>query len=71
LACLAGVVPIMLGGGDGSEMMQRIAAPMVGGMVTAPLLSTFVVPAALWLIRRTTAGLRLLRSRRHNRFTPQ
>jgi Cu(I)/Ag(I) efflux system membrane protein CusA/SilA len=38
--------------GTGSEVMQRIAAPMVGGMVTAPLLSLFVVPAVYLLIRR-------------------
>ena len=41
---LAGLVPIMVGHGAGSEVMQRIAAPMVGGMVTAPLLSMFVIP---------------------------
>lgn len=46
---LAGLLPIMFGTGAGSEVMQRIAAPMVGGMVTAPLLSLFVVPAA-WLL---------------------
>ena len=47
---VAGLVPIMLGHGTGSEVMQRIAAPMVGGMITAPLLSLFVVPAVylLW-----------------------
>jgi Cu(I)/Ag(I) efflux system membrane protein CusA/SilA len=38
--------------GTGSEVMQRIAAPMVGGMVTAPLLSLFVVPAVYLLLRR-------------------
>src|SRR6185295_10298738 len=36
---MAGLLPIMVGGGVGSEVMQRIAAPMVGGMITAPLLS--------------------------------
>lgn len=46
---LAGLLPIMFGTGAGSEVMQRIAAPMVGGMVTAPLLSLFVLPAA-WLL---------------------
>jgi Cu/Ag efflux pump CusA len=46
---LAGLIPIMFGSGAGSEVMQRIAAPMVGGMITAPLLSLFVVPAA-WLL---------------------
>lgn len=50
---LAGLVPIMLGSGTGSEVMQRIAAPMVGGMITAPLLSMFVVPAAYLLMRRS------------------
>ena len=39
-------------GGTGSEVMQRIAAPMVGGMITAPLLSMFVIPAAYLLMRR-------------------
>ncbi|MBL8318411.1 MAG: efflux RND transporter permease subunit [Burkholderiaceae bacterium] len=49
---LAGLFPIMWGEGTGSEVMQRIAAPMVGGMITAPLLSMFVIPAAYLLMRR-------------------
>ncbi len=49
---LAGLFPIMWGTGTGSEVMQRIAAPMVGGMITAPLLSMFVIPAAYLLLRR-------------------
>ena len=49
---LAGLLPIMWGSGTGSEVMQRIAAPMVGGMISAPLLSMFVVPAAFLLMRR-------------------
>ena len=49
---IAGLLPIMWGGGTGSEVMQRIAAPMVGGMITAPLLSMFVIPAAYLLMRR-------------------
>jgi len=49
---LAGLLPIMFGEGTGSEVMQRIAAPMVGGMITAPLLSMLVVPAAFLLMRR-------------------
>ena len=52
---LAGLLPILWGGGTGSEVMQRIAAPMVGGMVTAPLLSMFVIPAAYWLMRQRKA----------------
>jgi Cu(I)/Ag(I) efflux system membrane protein CusA/SilA len=51
---IAGLIPIMIGAGAGSEVMQRIAAPMVGGMVTAPLLSMFVVPAVFLLMRRRT-----------------
>ncbi|WP_229518398.1 efflux RND transporter permease subunit [Massilia sp. PAMC28688] len=49
---IAGLVPVMIGSGTGSEVMQRIAAPMVGGMITAPLLSMFVVPAVYLLMRR-------------------
>ena len=49
---LAGLLPIMWGTGTGSEVMQRIAAPMVGGMITAPLLSMFVVPAVFLLLRK-------------------
>lgn len=48
---LAGLLPIMYGSGAGSEVMQRIAAPMVGGMITAPLLSLFVIPAAWRLLQ--------------------
>ncbi|GGI16967.1 efflux RND transporter permease subunit [Oxalicibacterium faecigallinarum] len=48
---LAGLIPIMFGSGAGSEVMQRIAAPMVGGMITAPLLSLFVIPAAWRLLQ--------------------
>ena len=52
LTILAGLIPIMWGTGTGSEVMQRIAAPMVGGMVSAPLLSMFVIPAVFLLIRK-------------------
>ena len=50
---LAGLIPILIGTGTGSEAMSRIAAPMVGGMLTAPLLSLFVLPAAYILLKRT------------------
>jgi Cu(I)/Ag(I) efflux system membrane protein CusA/SilA len=53
---IAGLLPIMFGAGAGSEVMQRIAAPMVGGMITAPLLSMFVVPIAYLLLRRPRAA---------------
>ncbi len=49
---LAGLFPILVGTGAGSEVMQRIAAPMVGGMITAPLLSMLVIPAAYRLLGR-------------------
>jgi len=49
---IAGLLPIMFGSGTGSEVMRRIASPMVGGMITAPLLSMFVVPVAYLLLRR-------------------
>ncbi|WP_456129289.1 efflux RND transporter permease subunit [Thiorhodovibrio frisius] len=53
----AGLLPIMLQGGVGSEVMRPIAAPMVGGMVTAPLLSLFVLPAIYLLWRRTSTRM--------------
>lgn len=49
---VAGLIPIMAGTGTGSEVMQRIAAPMIGGMITAPLLSLFVIPAIYLLWKR-------------------
>ncbi len=49
-AVIAGLLPILWGGGTGSTVMKRIAAPMVGGMVSATVLVLLVVPAlyALW-----------------------
>jgi Cu(I)/Ag(I) efflux system membrane protein CusA/SilA len=52
---IAGLLPILVGSGAGSEVMSRIAAPMIGGMLTAPLLSMFVIPAAYLLMRRSGA----------------
>lgn len=49
---MGGLLPILMGSGTGSEVMTRIAAPMVGGMVTAPLLSMLVIPAAWYLLHR-------------------
>jgi Cu(I)/Ag(I) efflux system membrane protein CusA/SilA len=56
-AIIAGLLPIMLGGGTGSEVMRRIAAPMVGGMVSATLLTLVVIPAVflLWQGRLVSA----------------
>jgi Cu(I)/Ag(I) efflux system membrane protein CusA/SilA len=55
---IAGLLPILWGTGAGSEVMSRIAAPMIGGMITAPLLSLFIIPAAyklIWLRRHKKA----------------
>ncbi len=54
---LAGLLPILVGGGTGAEVMSRIAAPMIGGMITAPLLSMLIVPAAYLLMRRRSYRL--------------
>lgn len=52
----AGLIPIMYGTGTGSEIMQRIAAPMIGGMATATLLTLFVIPAIFIIWKRFTLG---------------
>ena len=63
---LAGLIPILIGTGTGSEVMSRIAAPMVGGMLTAPLLSMLVIPAAYLLLRQREHRTRPARkSNRH------
>ncbi len=63
---LAGLLPIVWGSGTGSELMSRIAAPMLGGMVTAPLLSLFIVPAVYALLRRPREPRRQTGSARLN-----
>ena len=58
MVIIAGLLPIMLGSGTGSEVMRRIAAPMVGGMVSATILTLLVVPAlyTLWRRRQLNRG---------------
>jgi len=61
VAIMAGLLPIMWGAGAGSEVMRRIAAPMVGGMVSATLLTLVVIPAIYtvvkeWRIAREPTG---------------
>jgi Cu(I)/Ag(I) efflux system membrane protein CusA/SilA len=51
-----GLLPIFWGHGAGSEVMSRIAAPMVGGMITAPLLSLIVIPSAYLIMRSRWRG---------------
>jgi len=53
---LAGLFPLLIGSGAGSEAMSRIVVPMIGGMITAPLLSILVLPAAFLLLRRAARG---------------
>jgi len=55
-AIIAGLLPIMLGGGTGSEVMRRIAAPMVGGMLSATVLTLVVIPALFLIWRGRAAG---------------
>jgi hypothetical protein len=55
-ATIGGLLPIMFGSGTGSEVMRRIAAPMVGGMVSATILTLAVIPALFLLWRRRSAG---------------
>ncbi|HEY8051851.1 MAG TPA: efflux RND transporter permease subunit [Steroidobacteraceae bacterium] len=55
---IAGLLPIMWGSGTGSEIMRRIASPMVGGMITAPILSMIVLPVVYMLMRRRTLASR-------------
>ena len=51
VAIMAGLLPIMWGTGTGSEVMRRIAAPMVGGMVSATVLTLIVIPAVYALVK--------------------
>ena len=57
-AIIAGLLPIMLGGGTGSEVMRRIAAPMVGGMISSTLLTLALIPAVFLLWQRHLMGQR-------------
>ena len=54
-AIIAGLLPIMLGDGTGSEVMRRIAAPMVGGMVSATILTLIVIPAVFLVWKQRSA----------------
>jgi Cu(I)/Ag(I) efflux system membrane protein CusA/SilA len=53
VAIMAGLLPIMWSGGTGSEVMQRIAVPMIGGMVSSTLLTLVVIPAIYALVKGT------------------
>jgi Cu(I)/Ag(I) efflux system membrane protein CusA/SilA len=53
---LGGLLPVMLSDDAGADVMKRIAAPLIGGMITAPLFSLIVIPAVYWLARRPRQG---------------
>jgi Cu(I)/Ag(I) efflux system membrane protein CusA/SilA len=55
-AIIGGLVPIMIGTGTGSEVMGRIAAPMVGGMISAVILALLVIPVLFYLWKQRTLG---------------
>jgi copper/silver efflux system protein len=55
---IAALVPIMWSTGTGSEVMRRIAAPMVGGMISSTVLTLVVIPAIYMLVKTRQAGLR-------------
>jgi Cu(I)/Ag(I) efflux system membrane protein CusA/SilA len=57
VAIIAGLLPIMWGTGTGSEVMRRIAAPMVGGMISSTVLTLVVIPAIYMLVKTRQAGL--------------
>jgi Cu(I)/Ag(I) efflux system membrane protein CusA/SilA len=52
-ATIVGLLPILYGEGTGSEVMSRLAAPMVGGMISSVLLTLLVLPAAYLLWKQT------------------
>ena len=52
IATIVGLIPVMIGSGTGSEVMSRIAAPMVGGMISAVLMTLFILPAAFLLMNQ-------------------
>ena len=51
IAIIAGLVPILWSTGAGSEVMQRIAVPMIGGMVSSTVLTLIVIPAVYGLVK--------------------
>jgi Cu(I)/Ag(I) efflux system membrane protein CusA/SilA len=57
VAIIAGLLPIMWSTGTGSEVMQRIAVPMIGGMVSSTLLTLIVIPAIYAVVKRVVLRL--------------
>ena len=67
VAIMAGLLPILWSTGAGSEIMQRIAVPMIGGMVSSTLLTLIVIPAVYGLVK----GFGLGRTGRHQQTAPE
>ena len=63
-ATFAGLLPVMLSRGTGSEVMRRIAAPMVGGLITATILTLVIIPAIYYLWKRRLVGREMKESYR-------
>jgi Cu(I)/Ag(I) efflux system membrane protein CusA/SilA len=64
VAIMAGLLPIMWGTGTGSEVMRRIAAPMVGGMISSTVLTLVVIPAIYALVKGWGLRRRARKARR-------
>jgi Cu(I)/Ag(I) efflux system membrane protein CusA/SilA len=56
---LIGLLPIMFGIGTGSEIMKRIAAPMVGGLISSTLLTLLILPAIFYLVKRNSVRMEI------------
>ena len=52
VAIMAGLLPILWGDGAGASVMRRIAAPMIGGMITSTILTLIVIPAVYSLVKQ-------------------
>ena len=64
VAIMAGLLPILWSHGTGSEVMQRIAVPMIGGMVSSTVLTLVVIPAIYALIKATGLSSRTISASR-------
>ena len=70
IAIMAGLVPILWSHGTGSEVMQRIAVPMIGGMVSSTVLTLVVIPAIYALVKGAGLANDLLRARSNKFASP-
>src|SRR3546814_2182013 len=68
VAIMGGLVPILWSTGTGSEVMQRIAVPMIGGMVSSTVLTLIVIPAVYGLVKEIRKSTRLNQSLMRNSY---